>query len=229
MDVLLAICIATLQLIVTWYAVDISVREHRVRNAFVIGLLGLVGIVLTEWMTVRANKTQEQLIQEIDKVQKKMDQNQSASVSFYGLAPWGPGQTLTANKEMRFNDDFLVTQNIARNLRIYRHMKTLPGLPKNIEHIRDAFAQFRIDAIPSLDNHGVDSVAGTHNFLTMSLTLKPEEDREILNKRGFLYYFARAEWVNPNGSDSHLEVCKFMEPPPDRFLTTNLGWHDCGL
>jgi len=73
-DILIAIGNGLAQAIVTWYAVHIFVNEHRIRNALVIGLLGIIGIGLTVWATVRNGRAQTELKTELDRIERNTKQ-----------------------------------------------------------------------------------------------------------------------------------------------------------
>lgn len=89
-DVLVGVGISASQLIITLYAVDISVKEHRQRNAVVIGLLGLAGIGLTVFATIRNGVTQRRLEAQIQVI------TQDTQLSVHGRVAFDiPGQIIT--------------------------------------------------------------------------------------------------------------------------------------
>ncbi|MHB8525873.1 MAG: hypothetical protein ACYDD2_06925 [Candidatus Acidiferrales bacterium] len=89
-DVLVGVGIGASQLIITLYAVDISVKEHRKRNAVVIGLLGLVGIGLTLFATIRNGVAQKRLEAQIRVI------TQNTQLSVHGRIAFDiPGQIIT--------------------------------------------------------------------------------------------------------------------------------------
>jgi hypothetical protein len=67
-DVLIASGIGFSQLVLTWYGIHISVREHRVRNAIIIGVIGALGIGLTVWGGIRNGLSQQELTGKIAKI-----------------------------------------------------------------------------------------------------------------------------------------------------------------
>jgi hypothetical protein len=67
-DVLIASGIGLTQLVLAWYGVDVSVREKRLRNAIVIGLIGIVGIGLTVWGAVRTGLSQQEFNAELGRI-----------------------------------------------------------------------------------------------------------------------------------------------------------------
>jgi hypothetical protein len=69
-DILIAAGIGIIQLVLTWYAVHISVKEHRLRNALMIGVVGLVGVVLTIYGAIRSGTTQQKLETDIAELKK---------------------------------------------------------------------------------------------------------------------------------------------------------------
>src|SRR5690348_7068247 len=61
-DIFIALAVGITQLATTAYGVWVSVIEHRVRNAIIVGLVGAVGIGFTVAGTVRNSALQEELI-----------------------------------------------------------------------------------------------------------------------------------------------------------------------
>lgn len=61
-DLVLVAAIAVIQLVITLYAVIVSIRKRRLRIAFIVGGLGLLGIVLTVLAAYRASKSQEEML-----------------------------------------------------------------------------------------------------------------------------------------------------------------------
>jgi len=72
-DILIAVGIGLTQLAITWYAVDISVKEKRIQNAVIIGVVGLIGIDLTVFATVRNGLVQRDLEVRLYKIQKNTE------------------------------------------------------------------------------------------------------------------------------------------------------------
>ncbi|MGC2508657.1 MAG: hypothetical protein WA369_18530, partial [Candidatus Acidiferrales bacterium] len=93
MDVWLVVLVGATQVILTWYGVHVSVQEKRIRNAVVIGLVGLVGVVFMGWGADRAEHSQEQLKSQIEGIKEQLDEDQSASVGLYDIYVW-PGQEM---------------------------------------------------------------------------------------------------------------------------------------
>jgi hypothetical protein len=98
-DVLLAIGIGVSQVILTWYGVHVSVQEHRIRNAFIIGLVGLIGVVLTVGGTIRNSINQGRLQAQIDKIQRNTEQPPIINVQ--------PSPVILPNAKAHTRVDFL--------------------------------------------------------------------------------------------------------------------------
>lgn len=69
-DILVSLGIFVTQLVLTWYGIHVSVTEHRIRNAFIIGFVGCVGLLLTIFGTIRSSTAQQTLQSQIDKIEK---------------------------------------------------------------------------------------------------------------------------------------------------------------
>lgn len=72
-DVAIAFGIGLCQLGITWYAVDISVKENRKKNAVVIGIVGLFGILLTVVGVIRNSAAQNAAKRDADAKQKQTE------------------------------------------------------------------------------------------------------------------------------------------------------------
>jgi hypothetical protein len=86
-DVLIAIGIGLSQLALAWYAVHISVKENRKRNAVIIGIVGVLGISLTVFATVRTGMTQKDLEARLEKIQKNTETPPQVTVNVPQSAP----------------------------------------------------------------------------------------------------------------------------------------------
>lgn len=86
-DVLLAIGIGITQVILTWYGVHVSVQENRIRNAVVIGLVGVIGIGLTVIGTVKNGLSQRALEGKLEKIQKNTEAPPQVTVNIPPNAP----------------------------------------------------------------------------------------------------------------------------------------------
>jgi hypothetical protein len=80
-DILIVAGIGFTQLVITWYGVHVSVAEGRLRNAFIIGVVGAAGIGLTVWGAIRAGLTQEHLQAQLDQIQRNTQQPPSVTVN----------------------------------------------------------------------------------------------------------------------------------------------------
>lgn len=69
-DIIIAAGIAVIQVALTWYGVHVSVKEERLRNALIIGMVGVIGVGLTVWGTIRATTSQQKLGNDITELKK---------------------------------------------------------------------------------------------------------------------------------------------------------------
>jgi outer membrane murein-binding lipoprotein Lpp len=242
-DVVLVVGVAMAQLVVTWYAVDISVRDNRARNAAIIGAVGLLGLVLTGWAAFRTSGTQDKLQgqvtgltsqvaglkDDVAAVQKKLGENQNASVGLAFVALANKGQELKANVPVPFVVVYLVKANEAKNVRSYQEVFSMKG-PETSNQNRDAHSQFMARAVPSLDFSGQDYISGSTFFRTLPISLQSREISELLATKRIIYVMARIEWKNVSGSDDHFDLCAWMEPPKMKYLIqSELPFHNCAL
>ncbi len=79
-DILIAAGIGFTQLVLTWYGVHVSVTENRIRNAFIIGIVGAAGIGLTIYGAIRSGTAQQALQTQLDRIQRNTERPQPAPV-----------------------------------------------------------------------------------------------------------------------------------------------------
>jgi hypothetical protein len=69
-DILIAAGVAFTQLVITIYGVTLSVQEKRLKIAFIIGLVGVLGIGLTVWGAIRNGISQQKLEADLTELKK---------------------------------------------------------------------------------------------------------------------------------------------------------------
>ena len=79
LDILLVFGIALCQLIVTIYAVWVSVDENKIKTAVVLSIVGAFGIALTVWGAVRSSNSQQKLQDDITEL-KNDQKNATAGI-----------------------------------------------------------------------------------------------------------------------------------------------------
>jgi hypothetical protein len=79
-DIVIAAGVGLTQLVITWYAVDISVREKRLKNAIIIGVIGIVGIGLTVSGAIRNGIAQNALQSQLNKIQNNTEKPEPTPV-----------------------------------------------------------------------------------------------------------------------------------------------------
>lgn len=221
MDVVLISVAGVFQLIVTWYAVDISVHENRIKNGVVIGVIGLAAICLTAWAAYDSFVSQEKLAAEVTAIRAQLS---GASVGLSQLVLSPPIQQLTPEKELLIGMVFTVSEGTAKNMRCNLDAFSLPGKESD-EQNRIAISKFRQEIAES-QGTGEDRIAGTSCYKGLLVKLNENQISDLLLGNRVIYVMGHAEWNNESGADFHTDVCKWMEQPKTRVLT-NPGWHDC--
>src|SRR5882724_1958332 len=162
-DVLIAVGIGLTQLAVTV-------------NAVVIAIVGLIGIGLIVAGTIRnahsqevAGKKQEELKRKIEAVQKKLDENQNANLT-WTISLKHDHQELTPYLPFQVDTRFIVISSEAKNLRCHFNMVLMDGPPSS-EQNKNASHRFRQEAVAEVDRRGQDSGPGVYCWTTVSLTL----------------------------------------------------------
>ncbi len=222
LDVVLISIAGVFQLIVTAYAVDISVRENRKRNAVVIGVIGLVAILLTAWAAYDTVTAQEKLNNEVAAIKKQLS---GATVGLVKIGLQPSVQQLTPEKDILMGMAIGVTEGTAKKMRCNFVAFTLPG-PENTDQNRVAISRFREQIAKEDQATGEDRLVGTGCFKGLLVRLNESEIAEVVAGNRIMYMMGHAEWNNESGADFHTDFYKWMEPPKTRVLD-NPGWHDC--
>ena len=221
-DVVLIGGAALFQLVVTWYAVDISVREHRVRNGVIIGIVGLAAIILTVWAAYDSTQSQEKLSKEISEMRKQLSGAQ-VGLSLISLRP--TIQPLTPENGLKVILVFSVSEGTAKNMRCYIGGFSLPG-KETAEQNRSAVAKFRLENAQIGPSIGEDRLSGTTCFKEVTVSLGASEISELVTGERIIYAMGRADWKNDASANFYTEVCKWMDQPKSEILNKP-GWHDC--
>lgn len=210
-DVLIAVGIGLTQLAVTAYAVDISVKENRVKNAK---------------SQEAATAKQEDLQHKVEAVQNKLNENQNALLT-YTVSLKHDHQELTPYLPFQFDTRYIVTSSEAKNLRCDFDIFTVDGSPSEGQN-RDASRRFRQAAVSRLDRRGLDAGIGMYCWTTLSLPLNEKSISRILAGTSTVYILAEAKWMNPSGSDGSTDLCSYIQRPTTRLLTEfNTVIHQC--
>jgi hypothetical protein len=232
LDAMLVVGVAVTQVIVTWYAVDISVRENRKRNAAVIGVVGLLGIILTGWAAVRSGNAQEELrgqVTAMGKDLKKLSANKNASVIVLRFSnAFGP-QKLLPDRDMMFHVTYQVKDNTAKNVRVHHEAFSVPGSFSQTQ-ARRAYEEFQARSVKYLNYAGETLVAESTTEALLSLNLNRNEISEVehlpLPIRE-VYFMARVEWDNPSGSHDDFLTCRVMTSALMKTLVGEQRWYPC--
>jgi hypothetical protein len=226
-DVILIGAAAILQLVVTGYAVDISVREHRVRNGVVIGIVGFVAITLTVWAAYDAYVSQEKLNTEIASIKKQLS---GAKVGLATIKIQPDPQELIPDKDFLVGLAFGVSEGTAKNMRCFFDAFTLDG-QESAEQNRRAKSKFNQRVASEDLGTGEDRIAGTYCYKGLLVRMNKQEIKEAIavnpnDAKRIVYAMGHVQWKNEAGADFHTDVCKWMEPPKSS-VVRDPGWHDC--
>jgi hypothetical protein len=166
---------------------------------------------------------------QLNDVQKKLNEKQNANVGLMSLTPRNWGQELKPHHEIQFDVQYVVTGNMAKNFRPYQEIFSMGGAFDNVQ-ARKAHSQFAARAALNLDFRGEDRTVGAAGWKTLTINLTGPQVEEVLAGTRTVYIMARVEWNNPSGSDDHFEVCKWLQKPTIKYLTIQTSaWHDCNL
>ncbi len=226
-DVILLSVAGVLQLIVTGYTVDISVRVHRIRNAVIIGFVGLAAVGLTAWGAYDGYISQEKLNTEIASIKKQLS---GAKVGLVAIKIQPDPQELLPDKDFLVGLAFGVSEGTAKNMRCFIDVFTLAGYESN-EQNRLAKSKFNQTVANEDFGTGEDRVAGTHCYKAVLVRLNKQEIDEAIaanpsEAKRIVYAMGHVQWKNEAGADFHTDACKWMEPPKTT-VVREPRWHDC--
>ncbi len=80
-DIAIVFGIGLSQLLVTIYAVWVSVTEHKLKTAFVLAVIGAMGIALTVYGAIRSGTAQAALQAQLNKIQQNTEKPPSVTVN----------------------------------------------------------------------------------------------------------------------------------------------------
>lgn len=80
-DIVIAAGVGFTQLVLTWYGVHVSMKESRMRNAIIIGIIGAIGIGLIVYGAIRNNANQQGLQTQLDRIQHNTEQPPKVEVN----------------------------------------------------------------------------------------------------------------------------------------------------
>ena len=86
-DILIVVGIGFSQIVTAWYGIHVSVKENRMRNAIIIGIVGAVGIGLTVWAAIRSGTAQAELKSQLTTIQHNTETPPRVTVNVPPLSP----------------------------------------------------------------------------------------------------------------------------------------------
>jgi hypothetical protein len=202
-------------------------------SVIVIGAGGVVSSQVQKWRDEKAkqklNGDIDHLKDEVALVEKKLGENQNATVGLNMLVPLNGVQELIPDEPIKFNLGYVVATNTAKNLRGWEDIVSESGTFSSAQ-ARKVWLDFMPRAAPRLLHIGEDRVVGTGNWGTVSLVLSKRQIDEVVAGHRMIYILGRQEWTNLSGSDGHIDTCKRLEQPKTKYLGLgNIAWHDCEL
>jgi hypothetical protein len=202
--------------------VDISVREHRIRNGIVIAIVGLIAIFLTSWAGYDSFKSQNELNGQLTAIKKQLSPA-TVGLGFLGLIP--ASQELAPNRDFGIVMQFTVLEGTAKNMRCHWRAFSLPG-PYSPEQNRAAIAKFKQE-IADEQIFGEDRLRGSTCFKAFALKFDESQIAELTaaQPNRIIYVMGHVEWNNDAGADFHTDAYKWAELPKGRVIE-NPGWHD---
>jgi hypothetical protein len=195
-------------------------RKKKLKREFT--AIGIISVALIATQAYRANVAYSNLVKEIRK-------NQNASVTI-STPPTidRPFFNFTTDSKLDFNTAFKITSNTAKNFRVYPVI-WLEDSPPNGHADKDVISRFRVEAAKNMSDRGNDRGPGTGDWFTLSLDLYGHSGSDLVAGKRTIYFLAKGEWNNPSGSDSHLDVCEYLQQPAEILFRGNFIWHNCSI
>jgi hypothetical protein len=205
-DVFIAIGIGFSQLALTWYGVHVSVEKHRIRNALIIGVVGLAGISLTVFGAIRNSAVQQALQTQLTQIQKNTEQPpvinfppppprhsrlafEHTDVTGHPLLPLHKGEPPSINIKYWNVGNFTVSGNRQAGMVV-----TVP-----LEDVPHVFRKYRggLSLSPAA---GVLNPTGYLYGTYSGLPLTDEDIRKINNREKAICGVGLVDWEDETGS-----------------------------
>lgn len=241
-DIAIVAGVAFTQLVITWYGVHVSVKENRTRNAFIIGILGAIGMALMVYGAVRSSVNQNALQAQLDKIQRNTEQPAKVEVT---MPPLPKQRALIALAGDSMADGVLIQRDknpphmlfvkhscknigstiTAKNVGCVAKTWKVPakeGIPA-IQTQRESWSEFS-KLVKSRNNDGIDLApgAGIWNTNDLGMTeMEPEfvrGDKVILLTGAILY--------GDDAGSHKKEFCMWAQPPVSAPYPV---WHSCDI
>jgi hypothetical protein len=255
-DVLIAAGVAVVQLVITWYAVDVSLREKRVKNAAIIGLIGALGIGLTIWGAVRNGIAQGELNDKLSKIQHNTETPPQVTVNVPSAAP--PNVFVTGERlqgalgisKVEFPPSlsakpFQVNVHLANvgqapidnvffwETAIFRPIGQIESIADSNRADRSVYKELLKSGKEGVEDAKRNGHSPLHfaidedHWGTMTLYPTDKDVSGTLDGTTRLYFFTYAEW---NHGKQQYIACRWLQPPAsaDYGSGSNLVLHDCG-
>ena len=204
--------------------------------AVVLALVGAGGLVSSE-LQKAADKTERQKLEQnvdrleddIAEVQKKVSQNQNASVTLIRLVPLNDAQEIGSEDPVSFNVAYGVLANTAKSLR-HADRLYLEDNPPNGTKDKEVWKKFKSLALEKMGDKGQDYAVGNYSWSTVEGRLTDKQAKAVLHGTQTIYFLGLVQWNNPSGTEGHLDACLYLQKPTSKLLTPmNTVWHECTL
>jgi hypothetical protein len=237
-DIAIALGVGATQVIITIYAVVLTLHKKRGRAAFVIGLVGGIGIALTVAATIRNTNGQGELKDQvrdlkgqISSMQIEAERKTDADIAIASVVSVPPTLSLGTNL---FHIVFQVTGNTARNVRPYDEVFAVTGKFDQVQ-AKKVNSEFQVRALPHLNHEGTTLKTGSTIQDIQGVTLSERELEELScfpEPTRTIYFLTLIKWNNPSGSSGELSVCRILQPPILQELgggsqNGRVGWGNC--
>jgi hypothetical protein len=231
-DVLIVSGIAFTQLVITWYGVHVSTGKHRIRNAFVIGIIGAVGIGLTVWGAVRSAQAQSALEAQLNQIQKNTETPPKVEVNVQSPTdsikasqdalrlderPWlgtGPSRFIAFNEITPFKATIpIVNEGKTPAVAVQVWLAPVTSATQ-LDHPCTTIPVGKFDEGPAIAPHGVHVI--NINDVTVLLAYEP-----ITKGQTFLYYCGEVKYQDsfiPRASHSTKFCYAYMSGNPELVL-----------
>jgi hypothetical protein len=237
LDIILAAGIGLTQLISTWYGIHVSVREHRIRNAVVIGIVGAIGMGLVIYSTVRSGAAQQALQGQLDAIQHNTEQPPTVTVNI----PKPPPPTVIVSPPASVERGLVQIDKIELDHRLLAHepfhiniflknkgsaavtgfYRVFVFIPVAISGSEDEDADKKVHAkLVEMANAAhrkersgegpMELAAGETIWNTMSVNLTQEQVNDFLGWKMRLYIYVWATW---KGAATNIDRCLWIQPP----------------
>jgi hypothetical protein len=255
LDIFIVVALGIATLVTAYLGVHVTLHpaeSQKEKQFYKIGFVvcGVLISFLAGWQAYRNNKTQNELSQELGRIEKNTNEPPKVQVNV------PPAQVVVEPSEAHMPPSYLEVSNIippqgfniiAPNKQfglnveftqvgngpiedIHNVERILVGNEKSESSLKSHFSELLNEAIRQDGGRksALSLLNGRFYNSAVSPVLTEDQAKEILDGHQFFYLFIWATWKDQNGSKGKLEQCSWIMKPPEEFqVGQTISLHSC--